>query len=144
MIKGTPELALFDLDHTLLDGDSNTLWLDYLAERGHVPPEARPTQAEHMASYAAERLDIEDYLNFHLGLLAGRRLSDWAPILEQFIIERILPRISFAARNAAAEHRRKGHRRRSSPRPMPSFLPPSPDFSACRSSHPAARYAMDA
>ena len=27
-------LALFDLDHTLLDGDSDVLWCNFLIERG--------------------------------------------------------------------------------------------------------------
>ena len=38
-------LALFDLDHTLLDGDSNSLWMHYLIERGHLDPVALETQA---------------------------------------------------------------------------------------------------
>ena len=29
-----PTLALFDLDHTLLDGDSDVLWCDFLMQRG--------------------------------------------------------------------------------------------------------------
>ena len=31
-------LVLFDLDHTLLDGDSNSLWLDFLQQRGLLDP----------------------------------------------------------------------------------------------------------
>ena len=45
----TPDLVLFDLDHTLLDGDSNQLWLGWLVERGAVP-EAR--LAEQLAAVA--------------------------------------------------------------------------------------------
>lgn len=103
-------LALFDLDHTLLDGDSNTLWLDFLAEHGHVPPHAGRMQAEHMAAYVAGQLDIDAYLGFHLGLLAGQPLSHWAPIRDRFIAERIAPRIPDAACRAVAGHQARGHR----------------------------------
>ena len=52
-------LALFDLDHTLLDGDSNSLWMHYLIDRGHLDPVALETQAEYLLQYAAETLDID-------------------------------------------------------------------------------------
>ena len=32
----TRELVLFDLDHTLLDGDSDVEWLNFLIEEGAV------------------------------------------------------------------------------------------------------------
>jgi HAD superfamily hydrolase (TIGR01490 family) len=103
-------LALFDLDHTLIDGDSNTLWLDFLVERRRLPASARRLQAEYMAGYAAERLDIVDYLGFHLGLLTSRPLADWAPLRAEFVASRIVPRISAEARDAVAAHRKKNHR----------------------------------
>lgn len=103
-------LALFDLDHTLLDGDSNTLWLDYLVARGHVPPAVRQQQADFMARYAAQELDIAAYLGFHLQLLSGRPLADWLPVRSAFVAAEIVPRISPAARAAVAAHRRQGHR----------------------------------
>ena len=33
-------LALFDLDHTLLDGDSDQLWCDFLIKQGLLDPDA--------------------------------------------------------------------------------------------------------
>lgn len=103
-------LALFDLDHTLLDGDSNSLWVDFLVERGWLPEETRAQQARHMASYRAERLDIVDYLGFHLRLLSSRPLSTWRPLRDEFVDKRIAPRIGMAARNAIAAHRAVEHR----------------------------------
>lgn len=103
-------LALFDLDHTLLDGDSNTLWLDYLVGHGHLPAAVQKQQADYMARYAAEKLDIADYLGFHLQLLTQRPLAEWLPVRADFVAVEIAPRISPAARDAIALHRSKGHR----------------------------------
>jgi HAD superfamily hydrolase (TIGR01490 family) len=103
-------LALFDLDHTLLDGDSNTLWLEFLAERGHLSPADTRRQADYLQRYVAERLDIVDYLGFHLGLLAGRPLHEWQTIRDEFLGDRIVPRIGAPARRAVATHRAAGHR----------------------------------
>ena len=110
MTAKATHLALFDLDHTLLDGDSNTLWLKFLVERGHLPESTRQQQQHYMARYATEQLDIEDYLAFHLRLLAARPLTEWLPLREAFIAERIVPRISVAARQTIARHRALGHR----------------------------------
>lgn len=101
-------LALFDLDHTLLDGDSNTLWLEYLVEYGHLPATVLAAQADYMVRYAAEQLDISDYYGFHLGLLGQRPLSDWLPVRATFVASSIAPRISVEALVALAEHRARG------------------------------------
>lgn len=98
-------LALFDLDHTLLDGDSNTLWLDYLVRHGHLPGEVQLQQADYMARYAAQELDIADYLGFHLQLLSTRPVTEWLAARADFVATEISPRISPAARDAVAAHR---------------------------------------
>lgn len=98
-------LALFDLDHTLLDGDSNTLWLDYLVRHGHLPGDVQRQQADYMARYAAQELDIADYLGFHLRLLSARPVTEWLAVRADFVATEIIPRISPAARDAVATHR---------------------------------------
>ena len=103
-------LALFDLDHTLLDGDSNTLWLDFLIAGRHLPPDTAARQAVYMERYGAGELDIREYLEFHLRLLADRPLAEWLPVRNAFIAERIRPRISSEAREAVARHLAQGHR----------------------------------
>ena len=103
-------LALFDLDHTLLDGDSNTLWLDYLVGHGHLPAAVQKQQTDYMTRYAAEQLDIADYLGFHLQLLTQRPLAEWLVVRADFLAAEIVPRISLAARDAVALHRSKKHR----------------------------------
>lgn len=103
-------LALFDLDHTLLDGDTNSLWLDFLVENGHLPRKMLDLQSDFMQRYAAEALDIVDYLAFHLRLLAERPLNDWQPVRDEFIAVQIVPRLSAQAFEVIAAHRTRGDR----------------------------------
>lgn len=101
-------LALFDLDHTLLDGDSNSLWLSYLVAAGQLPATVLHRQAEEYARYEAGILDIAAYLDFHLSLLAGWPLAEWLPWRERFVAEVIAPRISRDAMASVAGHRERG------------------------------------
>lgn len=101
-------LALFDLDHTLLDGDSNSLWMHYLIERGLLDAATLKTQADYLAQYAAETLDIVEYLDFHLGLLRAKTLDDWLPVRDAFIASEIRPRLPEAAIAMVKEHRVRG------------------------------------
>ena len=103
-------LVLFDLDHTLLDGESNALWLDYLVESGLVPEDYLRQQAEYAARYVAEQLDIVEYMRFHISLLGSRPLAEWQPLLASFVESWIRPRVSAAALARVAEHRTKGQR----------------------------------
>lgn len=103
-------LALFDLDHTLLDGDSNSLWLDFLVAQGQLPAEALARQAEAYARYEAGTLDIAAYLAFHLSLLAGRPVAEWLGWRDRFVETRIRHRIAPDARAAVAAHRVRGDR----------------------------------
>lgn len=103
-------LTLFDLDHTLLDGDSNRLWLGYLVERGLLGPEVLERQEAHYARYLAGTLDIDDYLAFHLSLIEPRPVADWLPVRAAFVASRVAPRIGPAARATVARHVGAGDR----------------------------------
>lgn len=74
-------LALFDLDNTLLGGDSDHAWGDYLCERGFLDPIAyKARNDEFYQDYLAGKLDNAAYLNFCLEIL-GR--TDMA-VLDQW------------------------------------------------------------
>lgn len=103
-------LALFDLDHTLLDGDSNTLWMHYLVDAGHLDPATLATQSAYLQQYAAETLDIVEYLDFHLRLLQAQPLEAWLPLRDAFIAEQIKPRLPAAAIEIVRSHRMQGDR----------------------------------
>ena len=65
------KLALFDLDHTLLAGDSDYEWGQFLVDRGVLDPAAYEAQnREFYAQYVAGSLDIHEFLGFALRPLA--------------------------------------------------------------------------
>lgn len=74
-------LALFDLDNTLLGGDSDHAWGDYLCTRGILDADTyKARNDEFYQDYLAGRLDLNAYLNFTLEILAATnvaQLDEW-------------------------------------------------------------------
>lgn len=103
-------LVIFDLDHTLLDGDSNNLWLNYLVDCGLADKQLLQQQADYGAQYIAGTLDIAAYLRFQFSFFDGRPLQEWRPILADFVEQRVKPRICAAAVERVDFHRALGHR----------------------------------
>lgn len=104
------KLALFDLDNTLLDGDSDALWGRFLIREGAVDAEEyRRAGARYMAEYRAGRLDIHEFVAFGLRPLKDNtpeRLEGWRA---RFMAEWVLPRIPDASRALLRRHRDQGH-----------------------------------
>jgi len=103
-------IALFDLDHTLLDGDTNNLWISYLVEQGHASADTMERQEAFMVQYGLQMLDIDEYLRFHLAILSVRSLDAWDPIRARFLQDIIMPRLSPDGLSVLEAHRRDGHR----------------------------------
>lgn len=103
-------LALFDLDHTLLDGDSDYLWGEYLCDRGVVDrARYRAENARFYREYREGRLDIHEFLNFGLRPLAENDPETLRHWRAAFVREQILPIIPAAARELLDRHRAQGH-----------------------------------
>jgi len=75
------ELALFDLDNTLLSGDSDYEWAQFLIERGVLErSEYEAKNDRFFLQYKAGRLDIHESLEFQLAPLARyprATLDEW-------------------------------------------------------------------
>lgn len=75
------ELALFDLDYTLLSGDSDYAWAQFLIERGVLDREEYGAKNDRFfRDYKAGRLDIHEFLDFQLAPLARHtreQLEQW-------------------------------------------------------------------
>lgn len=102
-------LALFDLDHTLLPLDSDHEWGEFLVRTGAVDPVgfARQNDAFY-AQYGAGTLDPVEYLEFALGTLARfskQQLDDWQLAYMREVIE---PKILPAARDLVKQHQDAG------------------------------------
>lgn len=99
-------LALFDLDNTLLSGDSDYEWGQFLVDRGVLDAaEYEAQNREFYARYVAGSLDIHEFLGFALRPLAEHEPGDLARWHAEFMRSRILPMISGTARALVARHR---------------------------------------
>ena len=98
-------LALFDLDNTLLDGDSDYEWGQFLVDAGVVDrAEYEAQNRVYYEQYVAGTLDIHEYLGFALRPLARHAPEALARWHAQFMGERILPMIRPAARALVRGH----------------------------------------
>ena len=103
--RGGLRLALFDLDHTLLDGDSDVLWCDFLIQSGILDREFFLARNQDMdRRYRAGTVGLEEFANFYVGTLAGRTRQQWEPLRQKFLTEVIVPRIGSSARKLVREH----------------------------------------
>jgi len=101
-------LALFDLDHTLLSGDSNRLWLRFLIERKVLDAGLLEKANETDDCYDAGRLSMEQASQFYLGILSGRERVALDLLHMEFMREHIVPNIPQQALELLAQHRDAG------------------------------------
>lgn len=102
-------LAIFDLDNTLLAGDSDYLWGVFLGETGAVDRAHYERENERFfREYHEGRLDIFEFLAFSLHPLTQHPLPQLLAWREQFLAERIEPLITPASRALVERHRNAG------------------------------------
>ncbi|SFP49294.1 HAD-superfamily subfamily IB hydrolase, TIGR01490 [Nitrosomonas cryotolerans] len=102
-------LALFDLDNTLLAGDSDFQWAQFLIERGALDRELHESRnLEFYEQYKAGMLDIHEFLDFQLKPLARHSRSQLDVWHSEFMTKKILPLITINARKLIEKHRLDG------------------------------------
>ncbi len=103
------KLALFDLDNTLLNGDSDFEWSQFLIRIGVLDREL--FEAKNLAfydAYKAGTLNIQEFLDFQLKPLsrhARKTLDEWH---RQFMRESVMPMITPQSRALVETHRAAG------------------------------------
>lgn len=103
-------LALFDLDNTLLAGDSDHAWGDFLVARGHVDAEAyRRANDQFYADYQAGTLDIRAFCEFVFAVLARNDRATLEGWRAEFMRECIEPMLQEQAFALLDKHRALGH-----------------------------------
>jgi HAD superfamily hydrolase (TIGR01490 family) len=98
-------LALFDLDNTLLAGDSDFEWAQFLIEQGVLDREIYEARnQEFYEQYKKGALDIYEFLDFQLKPLARyprRQLDEWH---RSYMQAKIMPMMRETARALVARH----------------------------------------
>ena len=102
-------LAIFDLDNTLLAGDSDHCWGEFLCDRGYVDAaQYRGRNDQFYADYVEGQLDVLAYQNFCqevLGRTDRATLDAWhTEFMRDYIEPIILPK----GEALVAEHRKAG------------------------------------
>lgn len=98
-------LVLFDLDNTLLAGDSDFQWAQFLIEQRVLDREVYEARnIEFYEQYKAGTLDIHEFLDFQLKPLSRHprpQLDAWH---QEFMQQKILPLITSQARELIKRH----------------------------------------
>ena len=102
-------LALFDLDHTLIPIDSDYCWGQFLIERGIVEAQSfKAANDRFYEQYKLGTLNIQEYLTFALSPMAGKEaalVNSWHQDYMQEVIE---PQITPAALALVQKHQEQG------------------------------------
>lgn len=102
-------LAIFDLDNTLLAGDSDYLWGVYLVEKQLVDAEAyRIANERFYQDYKNGTLDIRAYLEFSLAPLTRFSLDELRAMHAEFMQKHIEPILLPKAAALLQQHREQG------------------------------------
>ncbi|MBC6413982.1 MAG: HAD family hydrolase [Chromatiales bacterium] len=99
------DLVLFDLDHTLLDGDSDFSWGEFLCEIGAVDAHYQKRNRDFYEAYTRGELDIAEYIKFSLQPLALNDMQQLQVWQQRFITEKIVPMVRNEAVELVAQYR---------------------------------------
>jgi HAD superfamily hydrolase (TIGR01490 family) len=103
------DLALFDLDNTLLAGDSDFEWAQFLIAKGVLDREVYEARNAHFyEQYKAGTLDIHAFLDFQLKPLSRHPRSQLDAWHREFMEGHILPIVLPAGRALIARHQAQG------------------------------------
>ncbi len=99
------KLALFDLDNTLLAGDSDFEWAQFLIEKGVLDREVYEARnIQFYEQYRAGTLDIHEFLDFQLKPLSRHPRSQLETWRAEYVRNKILPMMTRKARDLVASH----------------------------------------
>ena len=102
-------LAIFDLDNTLIGGDSDFLWGEFLGEEGVVDANAYRKKNEYFyQQYDLGVLDIYAWLEFCLEPLSRYSMKELQEFHHRFMIQKIEPIMLDKAQNCINRHKERG------------------------------------
>jgi len=102
-------LAIFDLDNTLLNGDSDYLWGEFLTEQGLVDGISyRKENLRFYEQYKQGTLDIFEFLRFSLKPLTEHDMATLNAMHRQYMQEKIRPIMLKASFDLIAKHKQAG------------------------------------
>jgi HAD superfamily hydrolase (TIGR01490 family) len=102
-------LAIFDLDNTLLSDDSDFLWGQFLVKKDLVDADYYSAKNQYFYDqYKAGNLDIDEFLSFSLKPLSDLKASQLEVLHQEFMKTEIIPIITDQAKALVGSHRKNG------------------------------------
>ena len=103
-------LAIFDLDNTLIAGDSDHSWGEFLIDQGMVDPDVfKQKNDQFYSDYQNGTLDIYAYQEFALSPIVGIPMEELTIMHQQFMRDFIGPMMLPKAQTLIADHASQGH-----------------------------------
>ena len=93
------ELAIFDMDHTVLGIDCDHSWKYFLADEGFAPLAHRDEADRFLDLYHKGRTPINEFIEFQLSEFAGRSITEIRTIADKHFEQRVRKLIYLQARN---------------------------------------------
>ena len=100
-------LVLFDLDNTLLSGDTDVEWLEFLIDQKVLPPSAQQDNLEMDRRYRSGEADAREYVRFYQRFYPPHSMASLLSLREKFMPTRIEPRMLPAARALVQKNNRQ-------------------------------------
>jgi HAD superfamily hydrolase (TIGR01490 family) len=103
-----PDLAIFDLDNTILNGDSDYSMINYLVDINLLDKAAKLKNDEFIKDYQQGQLDFNQYTNFALKPYIGKTQDEINEIILPFVEKIIEPMINVFALKLIHDHHDNG------------------------------------
>jgi HAD superfamily hydrolase (TIGR01490 family) len=102
-------LALFDLDHTLLSGDCDEAWVEFLIERDVLDRQSFERENRRIVDrYRHGEVGVLEFTEFYVSTLTPHALPQLETWRAEYLRQKIMPMISIAARELVGKHLRSG------------------------------------
>ena len=98
-------LAIFDLDNTILNGDSDYSWINFLIEKGFVDKDEYERKNKYFYDqYYQGKLNYDEWAEFALTTIKGKKPEEIEDVLSKFLREIIEPMINIYALKLLHDH----------------------------------------
>ena len=99
------KLVIFDLDNTILNGDSDYSWINFLINEGHVDKEEYEKKNKYFYDqYYEGKLDYDEWAEFALSTIKDKTPNDIEGLMSKFLISVIEPMINIYALRLLHDH----------------------------------------
>ena len=99
------KLVIFDLDNTILNGDSDYSWINFLINEGHVDKEEYEKKNKYFYDqYYEGKLDYDEWAEFALSTIKDKTPNDIEGLISKFLISVIEPMINIYALRLLHNH----------------------------------------